>query len=237
MKPRIAVFGKHPKPGNVKTRLASLVGPDTAVAIYQALIHDLMAVLMQLAHQADIEIHLDTYSDFFSSFPFPQRLQQGEDLGAKLLFAMNTALAEGAPAVAVIGSDPVSLEMAAVEGLLRAPGDVVFGPAADGGYWGILARKTHPALFDGVVWSAPDTLATSLQAAERCGLSTAVVSQCRDLDTFEDLMQLREAVRRGETVPGKALADTLRALEPQLLAADGKGTNPVSQSTGDIPSD
>jgi uncharacterized protein len=219
MKPRILVFGKHPKAGNVKTRLARLLGPSEAALVYQALVQDLMAVLMQLRPLADIEIHLDTHSDFFSQFPLPQRLQVGRNLGEKMRHALDGALQEGAPAVAVLGSDPVGLRLEDVRALLDAPGDLVFGPTTDGGYWSVLARRTHPELFCGVRWSVGDTLDASVRSAQRCGLSVGLAGHCQDLDILEDLLRFRDLVKGADNIIGDHLAGAILALEEKIQIA------------------
>lgn len=216
MKPRILVFAKHPQAGKVKTRLAHHLGAEEASFVYRALVQDLMTILMQLTPLADIEIHLDAYSDFFFRFSLPQKLQVGQNLGEKMRHAIDGALREGTPAVAVLGSDPVGLGPEKVRALLDTPGDVVFGPATDGGFWAVLARRTHPELFDRVPWSVGDTLDVSVRSAQRCGLSVGFGGDCQDLDTLGDLLRIREAVQGGSGVVGEHLAGALLALEDRI---------------------
>ena len=55
--------------------------------------------------------------------------------------------------------------------LLTADADVALGPAEDGGFYAIAARRTDPRMFDGVVWSQPTTLGGCDEAIRRCGLT------------------------------------------------------------------
>jgi len=223
MKPRIIVFAKDPQPGKVKTRLARAIGAAPAAHLYRAMVIDLANGLMRLAALTAIEIHLDTHSSFFDCFPVPKRLQQGVDLGEKLFHAMREALEEGSAAVLVLGSDSPALPLSAVEGLLAAPSDLAFGPALDGGFWGICARRVHPAMFDGVRWSSSNTLRDCLAAAAACGLSVSRGEECADLDEIEDLGKLRpeELGPRMREVMRENEAEIAAALDAAMGQGDG----------------
>ncbi len=196
MKPRLIVFAKCPLPGNVKTRLARRIGHTGAAEVYKAMALDLLDLLMRLGDEADIEIHLDTHSDFFQQYPLPIRLQVGDSLGEKIHYALHSGLTEGAKTVAILGSDTPELSLDALRPLLYSSAELVFGPATDGGFWGVNASRTAPGMFDGVRWSQPETLQDCLTAAEACGLSTAITTPLNDLDTWDDLIQI-DATRIG----------------------------------------
>ncbi|MCU0228111.1 MAG: DUF2064 domain-containing protein [Bryobacterales bacterium] len=206
MKPRIILFAKDPVPGNVKTRLSVRVGIEMAATVYRAMALDLLDVVMRLSDSADIEIHLDAHSDFFQRPGLPARLQVGDSLGAKLHHSLRTGLAEGAPAVVVLGSDTPALSPGAIGRLLESPADLAFGQATDGGFWGVKASRCAAGMFDGVRWSQPTTLEDCLAAALACGLSTEVSTPLDDLDTWDDLARLDP-----ETV-GPGLQQILRKL-------------------------
>lgn len=190
MKPRVIVFAKDPQPGKVKTRMAKAMGQHEAARLYQAMLLDLHSMLMRMTQQVDIEFHWDVHSNFFEGIPLLNRLQQGNDLGAKLLFALEEGLRDGAPAVLVLGSDVPTLTPDAVQDLLSRPEDVAFGPSPDGGFWGVLARKTNPAMFAGVRWSSGDALRDCIFAAEHCGLALGFGQVLADADEERDLLAL-----------------------------------------------
>jgi hypothetical protein len=80
---------------------------------------------------------------------------------------MRRALASCPPGPAVlVGSDIPELDAARIVAAFRLLGrvDLVFGPAADGGFWLVGARRVPllPPLFGSVRWSRPDTLASVL---------------------------------------------------------------------------
>ena len=228
MKPRIIVFAKDPQLGNVKTRLAQAIGAARAAQIYRAMVLDLVNELMRLGESAAIEIHLDVHSDFFDSFPVPKRLQRGATLGDKLLNAMQEALEAGVPAVVVLGSDAPELSSEAVGNLLASPSDVSFGPAQDGGFWGICARKVHLAMFGDVRWSTSDTLRDCLAGAAACSLSTTCGMECADVDEVEDLGRLRV-----ENL-GPHMLEALREHASEIVAALALAKAASSQGSGSV---
>ena len=71
------------------------------------------------------------------------------------------------------------------------PGDLVLGPATDGGYWLIALRAPQPALFEGIPWSTDKVLAETLARAEKSGLTVSLLRELADVDTAEDWERLR----------------------------------------------
>ena len=108
---------------------------------------------------------------------------QGEgDLGAR----MRRAIAAAPPgAVVLIGSDIPSINAGHIAAAFRLLGkcDLVFGPAADGGFWLIGARRRPrlPLLFGRVRWSTPHALADTLAGLPR-GLAIGFVDTLEDVD-------------------------------------------------------
>ena len=70
--------------------------------------------------------------------------------------------------------------------------DLVFGPARDGGFWLVGARRGRPlprSLFDGVRWSTPTALADTLAGLPRY-VTTALVDTLDDVDDAAALRRL-----------------------------------------------
>ena len=115
------------------------------------------------------------------------RIGQGRgDLGQRMARAM---AAVPAGPVVLVGGDIPGLGPEHVDRAFAAlrRAEVVFGPAADGGFWLVGLRRGRRArqLFRDVRWSSPqaltDTLA-NLPAAAR----VALVDELADVDTAED---------------------------------------------------
>lgn len=107
-----------------------------------------------------------------------------------MLHALDEALSRGAPQAAIVGTDAPTLPVAHVSKMLSLPTDIGLGPAEDGGYYCVSAKRTHPAMFDGVVWGSRDAMQETLAACEQCGLTAALGPVWFDVDEPADLDRL-----------------------------------------------
>ena len=55
-------------------------------------------------------------------------------------------------------------------------------------------------MFEGVEWSARETLLQTVAALERCGLAVSFLDSCYDVDTPENLARLERELRVGPAV-------------------------------------
>ena len=83
--------------------------------------------------------------------------------------------------------------------------DAAFGPADDGGYWGIGLRAPDPAAFAGVPMSRADTGARQRERLRALGLDTVELPALRDVD---DIAAARAAA---DAAPGSRFAAALRS--------------------------
>jgi rSAM/selenodomain-associated transferase 1 len=184
----ILLFAKAPTAGQVKTRLEPLLGPQAA-ALYKCFVRDL-AELAGSVSNSDFELCTNVPTSAWPDITAPRRLQSGPDLGSRILNAMEEGLGAGRPWVTVLGSDSPDLPAAHFDQLLASDADVTLGPAPDGGYWGIVCRKTHPEMFNGVDWSTSRALGQTVAACAACGLTTALGPEWYDVDRPEDFARL-----------------------------------------------
>ena len=123
--------------------------------------------------------------------------QPDGDLGERMRATMSVLFAGGAPAVVLIGSDVPHITSATIaDACGRLAGDpdaLVLGPAADGGYYLIAARRV-PEVFSGIEWGSEHVLAQTEQAAAAQRLHVHRLATLTDVDTADDL---RAAVRSG----------------------------------------
>ncbi|MFN3323594.1 MAG: TIGR04282 family arsenosugar biosynthesis glycosyltransferase [Bryobacteraceae bacterium] len=185
------LFAKAPAPGRVKTRLQPPLTAVQAAGLHSAFVYDMIDKAKQFASLADVELHTDTHTDAWSSSEVARRVQIEGDLGCKMLHAIEERLAAGAPQVIILGTDAPTLPAEHLAWLLGCPADVALGPSEDGGYWSIACRRAHPAMFDAVPWSRPDTLEATLRAVRACGLSVELAPPWFDIDSPADLKRLR----------------------------------------------
>src|SRR5262245_14383780 len=103
--PTILVFAKYPEPGRVKTRLATVVGPERAAALYRSWIGEVFAALQPLRGPARLVCCYDgarreSFGDWgdLADDWWPQ---PAGDLGERLAAGFRQGLAGGGPVVAV----------------------------------------------------------------------------------------------------------------------------------------
>jgi rSAM/selenodomain-associated transferase 1 len=184
---RIAVFAKAPVPGEVKTRLNALLGPDGAAALHAGLVrHALSVATASGVGQVELHYAPDTRDAFFARcaerFHVSLVPQQGADLGERMRRAFEGAFAARS-ALLVIGSDCPALgasELRTAATALREKGAVII-PAEDGGYVLIGLAAPVEGLFEGVDWGTERVLRqTRARFAE-------AKTQCVELPTLWDL--------------------------------------------------
>jgi rSAM/selenodomain-associated transferase 1 len=204
--PVVVIFARAPELGRVKTRLAATVGAPEALACYRAMGRAVVDAVrhpggatgaarwrLVVAHTpADAAPALAAWLDPQGAGGLAYAPQADGDLGARMRAAVERAIADGAPRVVVVGTDCPDVDAAVVGDAFAAldTADVVLGPALDGGYYLVGVRapadRACAALFEGVPWSAPDTLAVTLARAAAAGLSVARLAPLRDVDTADD---------------------------------------------------
>ena len=181
--PTLVVMVKAPRIGQVKTRMAGDIGAVGAWRAYRAISAGLIRRLAADARWHTVLAVTPDKSLGAAEWPADlKRTAQGRgDLGGR----MQRLFDRFAPGpVVLVGSDIPGLKPAHVSAAFRAlrRADLVFGPAADGGYWLVGARcaPRPPRLFENVRWSSPHALQDTLKNAG--GLKVALLDELEDLD-------------------------------------------------------
>ncbi len=126
------------------------------------------------------------------------KAQAGGDLGNRLRVAFEQGFEEGYEQVAAIGTDCVEFDCATIRqsfDQLSGDFDLVFGPAADGGYYLVGMKQPETCkVFDGIPWSSDTTLAASLKVAAGDGYRVHLLKELSDVDTAADWQRVRAHV-------------------------------------------
>ena len=190
----VLLFVKAPRLGAVKRRLAADIGMVEAWRFYRAC---LAGVLRRLGRdrrwRCSLVVTPDRFARPVGPWPWrlPRRPQGGGDLGAR----MGRALNDMPPGpVVIIGGDIPEIESGYIVQAFRelSRRDMVFGPASDGGYWLIGARRRPlpHGLFRHVRWSSRHALADTLASlGPHC--STALLRELDDIDNGDDYRRWR----------------------------------------------
>jgi rSAM/selenodomain-associated transferase 1 len=188
-KGHLVIMARAPRLGVGKRRLARDIGTLAAWRFQRRMLGQ---VLRRLARDPRWTTWLAVTPDraAYGARGSAKILPQGAGgLGAR----MARLLCDRPPGpVVVVGSDIPDLHAGHVAQAFQALGrhDWVFGPAADGGYWLVGARRRRAPWrsFEAVRWSSRHALADSL--ANLQGASVAFLDELQDVDTGEDLMRL-----------------------------------------------
>lgn len=182
-------MARAPRLGTVKRRLARDIGAVEALRFYRnhtgALLRDLS---VDPRWRLWLAVTPDSAATGAGLWPFRGRVvaQGAGDLGRRMGRLFET-LPPG-PLV-MIGSDIPGITRNHVDRAFKTLGaqDWVFGPAEDGGYWLVGARRRPRIVtpFAGVRWSSPAALSDTL--ANLAGQSVALVETLRDVDSGADL--------------------------------------------------
>ena len=187
---------KEPRPGRVKTRLGAGIGLVPAAWWFR---HQTARLLRRLEDPRwDTVLAVSPDREGLASRVWPAHLPrtpQGRgDLGDRMGRLMRS-MPPGP--VLIVGGDIPGLDAPHVARAFALLGrhDAVFGPATDGGYWGVGLRRSAgvPAtLFRGVRWSTEHALSDTLSTLP--GLRIAMADRLADVDSARDLVNLRRAL-------------------------------------------
>jgi rSAM/selenodomain-associated transferase 1 len=191
----LGVLAKHWTPGEVKTRLAAAIGPEHAAQVHRDM---LAATLARFAHLADHRVVAFTPTerrdDFAHLADSAWRLEPQIDghLGHRIEHFFSRALAQGFERAVLIGADtptvPVEFVTGAFQLLTRR--SVVFGPAADGGYYLVGAARRVPPIFIDIPWGTPNVWISTRHCLEQAGIAWAEVPTWWDVDDDQDYRRL-----------------------------------------------
>lgn len=230
-----------PREGRNKTRLIPALGSLGATAFHDRLARHAIgrASSYALMHPGTkLRVHLEGGSPLEGREWLGEvdcRKQENGDLGKRMQAAVEAAFSEGAQRVVVMGTDCPSLDepllAEAFDTLDRA--DLVFGPAADGGYYLVGLSRPCPGIFRNIDWGGPQVLNQSLAAARDCGFHAALLEARPDVDLPEDLPAANAALAEGTTLTviiptlneEARLANVLERLKQspphEIIVADG----------------
>lgn len=196
MKHLIAILAKEPRPGRVKTRLATDVGPEVAAALAEAFLLDTVDVAARVPG-SDVILSFDPpeATAWFQAHAPAESIvspQPEGDLGERMQAVFDQAFTGGAAACVAIGMDTPQLTTERLEHALDAAreGKVVLGPSLDGGYYLIGMNRPHPALFWDMPWSTDAVLSETVRRLEALGAPVMLLPKEHDVDDLAGLEAL-----------------------------------------------
>jgi rSAM/selenodomain-associated transferase 1 len=191
-------FVKNPERGKVKSRLAAVIGGDSAVRLYKNLVVQMLSTLKEGTFPLYIcffpkSAQKPTKNWLGSEYCFIP--QNGKDLGERMRNGFIEAFEMGFKRVVLIGSDIPDLPLEFIEEafITLNKNDVVIGPAFDGGYYliGFKDKSFFPQLFEGIAWGTQNVFGETIEKLKRFRRVVHTLPYLRDIDTAEDLKRLK----------------------------------------------
>jgi hypothetical protein len=195
-RPRLVIFCKAPIPGDVKSRLIASFGIEGAAKIHEDLAARLIVQCLQsgLADTIDIELWCSpaTDHDFYHQFDISRFLQQGDDLGERMLNAFMYAKT----VTVLIGTDCPNLSTDYLRRSfdLLSSHDAVLGPAEDGGYGLIGLQRAEAGVFSDINWGTEDVCSDTCRHFNTLGMNWALMPLLWDVDRPEDVDRWRSFI-------------------------------------------
>jgi uncharacterized protein len=186
----LIIFTKNPEAGRVKTRLAHDVGEEKALEVYEILRrHTALVTAKVKAERMVFYSRFIPSSDLFCTKQFTLHLQEGVDLGERMLHAISTGFETGFRHIVLIGTDCYELSSNILDDAFSAleRSDAVVGPAIDGGFYLIGLNMLITELFLNRQWSTPEVLKETIEVLQRRTIPYELLSELSDIDTFDDL--------------------------------------------------
>lgn len=202
----LVIYARAPVAGSVKTRLQPFFTPDEGLALYEAMLADLVERTLGAA-PAGTALFLawsqpcEAPANLSGLIPrIHGELQTGDDLGERMARTLQGKFQAGYNQVVLIGADapnvPTGYLNRAFESLTGA--DIVIGPASDGGYYLIGARRLHPMLFQKMPWGTGKVLSITRQRLKSSGIAHAELPPWYDVDTPSDVERLWNDLRHAD---------------------------------------
>jgi hypothetical protein len=194
----LVIFAKYPEPGEVKTKIGSVIGMDESAKLVRCCIKD----LVDKNSDEDYDLYLSfigqKYKEKYREL-FPDAIlyvQRGKSMGENLMLTFEDLL-DDYEKVILIGCDAPQVGPDLIKAALKAleSYDVVIGPASDGGYY-LLGMKSYHKLFTDLPWGEPTLLDETVKKLQESGHTFIFLDELTDIDNIDELKLAKKNLRR-----------------------------------------
>ncbi|WBU90180.1 TIGR04282 family arsenosugar biosynthesis glycosyltransferase [Cellulophaga omnivescoria] len=187
----LLIFTRNPELGKCKTRLAAKTGDKIALDIYKFLLNHTVSITTKL--NADKQVHYSVAireNDIWDSTIYQKKLQDGSNLGTRMMNAFKQGFADGYKNIIIIGSDLYDLNTADIQDAFNhlLNNDFVVGPATDGGYYLLGMKKLNHAVFENKDWGTNTVLKDTLNNLKDEKIK--LLEAKNDVDYYEDIKDI-----------------------------------------------
>lgn len=192
MENALIIFVRNLEKGKVKKRLAKSIGEDKSLEVYQYLLQYTRDI--SVSCKCSLFVFYSNYihiNDVFDDNVFSKHIQEGDDLGERMLNAFKKVYALGCKNVCIIGSDSYELQTEILNEAFEKlhQNDVVIGPSTDGGYYLLGMNKLFPDFFVNKDWGTSTVVHDTFATIDKLGLTFSELATLSDIDTIDDLLE------------------------------------------------
>ncbi len=190
----LILFARFPRPGKVKTRLASSLGHELAAEFYKLCAEHIFQESVKLSGRirhylfySDLDDSDDIKRWAGSKFHFVPQIEG--DLGERMEHAFDTVFFHDTRKAVIIGTDVPDLSSNIIEDAFHILDscDIVVGPSRDGGYYLLGMKELYKEIFADMPWSTDQVFKRTLNRIRGLGLTVHLLPTLSDIDTEEDL--------------------------------------------------
>lgn len=191
----LILFTKAPQICRVKTRMRPTLSHRECLYLHKKLTEN---VISQFRSNNRFKLIIYTTEIDKVRYSYPRGIsikkQTGQHLGSKMNNAIKQEM-KNTQRIVLIGSDCLTLDINYVYKAfdkLSKPNNITLGPTMDGGYVLIGMKKQNSFLFNHIPWGTSDVFDNTLAFARKHGRKITSLEKVSDLDTIEDLCQLKK---------------------------------------------
>lgn len=218
MSEAIIIFTRVPLEGKTKTRLQGYLTPKECRDIHRCFLKDIYTTCKSTNKNIFIFYTPLGYKDILKnliSWSEEYYLQEGEDLGEKMLNAIKYVLNKGYNSCVLIGTDVPQIKR---DNLLDAfnvlkKKDIVIGSTYDKGYYLIGMKKAHKEIFQNQTYGTGDVFSSAVNRFKELGLTWDNVECLLDIDEKDDLLLLSEKINNNEVTNCLNTIDFIKKLK------------------------
>ncbi|TMU55521.1 TIGR04282 family arsenosugar biosynthesis glycosyltransferase [Flagellimonas algicola] len=188
----LLIFTRNPELGKCKTRLAAKVGDQAALNIYKFLLSHTVNITSELEVTKWVFYSNEIWEeDIWANGTYQKKLQNGADLGQRMLNAFQEGFESGYEKIIIIGSDMYDLSQADLESAFSQLNqhDYVIGPAEDGGYYLLGMTTLNMELFQDKLWGTETVLEDTMKHLDQ--EKTSMLPIKNDVDHYEDIKDIK----------------------------------------------
>ncbi len=230
------MFAREPVPGQAKTRLIPLLGPQGAADFHAALVSDTLQKVNALGERVTPYFYLAgrRFPVASSLSDYTLKKQRGTSLGDRLEGAFRFLLSRH-PCGLVIGTDSPLLSGPNLGLALKRLGvaDAVLGPCPDGGFYLVGLRRLTAGLFKNVRWGSEfafEDMRSNIQAA---GYTCSILGAVDDVDRAEDVERLKDILVSKARV--RELAPSTWRFLREFYALNRRRRTVKEEPSGELP--